>query len=63
MTLLSAILLFYVEFFAYVKIYVFISFTLYSVYSKVGRGNLVLRHYVPHFLPNTALCLDTSAKK
>ena len=41
----------------------------------VGRGNLVLQHSVPHFLPNSggiaywvvelnaALCLDTRVKK
>ena len=31
----------------------FISFTLYLAHSRVGRGNLVLRHSVPHFLPNS----------
>ena len=52
-----------------------ISFTLYPAHSRVGRGNLVLRHSVPHFLPNSggiacwvaklnvALNLDTRAKK
>ena len=30
-----------------------ISFTLYPAHSKVGRENLVLRHSVPHFLPNS----------
>ena len=29
-----------------------ISFTLYPAHSRVGRGNLVLRHTVPHFPPN-----------
>ena len=52
-----------------------ISFTLYPAHSRVGRGNLVLRDSVPHFLPNSgaiaccvvelnaALSLDTRAKK
>ena len=36
----------------YVEIFIFcFSFKLYFVYSNVGRGNLVLRHSVPHFLP------------
>ena len=51
------------------------SFTLYPAHSRVGRENLVLRHLVPHFLPNSggiafrvaelnaALNLDTRAKK
>ena len=30
-----------------------ISFTLYPTHSRVGRGNLVLRYSVPHFLPNS----------
>ena len=29
------------------------SFTLYPAHSRVDRGYLVLRHYVPHFLPNS----------
>ena len=33
----------------------FFSFTLYPAHSRVGRGNLVLRHSVPHFLPNCVL--------
>ena len=53
----------------------FISFTLYPAHSRVDWGNLVLRHSVPHFPPNSggiacwvaelnaALCLDTRAKK
>ena len=53
----------------------FISFTLYPAHSRVGRGNLVLRHSIPPFLPNfggiacwvaqlnAALCLDTRTKK
>ena len=28
-------------------------FTLYPAHSRVGRGNLMLRHFVPHFLPNS----------
>ena len=52
-----------------------IIFTLYPVHSRVGRGNLLLRQSVPHFLPNSgsiacwvaafnaALSLDTRAKK
>ena len=52
-----------------------VSFTLYPAHSRVGRGNLVLRHSVSHFLPNSgdiaccvaelnaALNLDTRAKK
>ena len=36
----------------FIKIYL-ISFTLYPAYSRVGRGNLVLRNSVPHFLPNS----------
>ena len=54
---------------------IIISFTLHPIHSRVGRGNLLLRHSVPHFLPNSggiaclvaelnaALCLDTRAKK
>ena len=47
--------------FSSVKIFLFntldmkinkMSFTLYPAYSRVGRGNLVLRHSVPHFPPN-----------
>ena len=62
------------------KIYCYIhtyllSFTLFPAHSRVGRGNLVLRHSVAHFPPNSggiacwvaelnaALCLDTRAKK
>ena len=30
-----------------------ISFTLYPAHNIVGRGNLVLRHTVPHFLQNS----------
>ena len=30
-----------------------ISFTLYPAHSRVGRGNLVLRHSVPHCLPDS----------
>ena len=30
-----------------------ISFTLCPVHSRVGRGSVVLRHSVPHFLPNS----------
>ena len=26
---------------------------LYSTHSKVGKENLVLRHSIPHFLPNS----------
>ena len=52
-----------------------ISFPLYPSHSRVGKGNLSLRHSVPHFLPNSggiacrvaelnaALVLDTKAKK
>ena len=52
-----------------------ISFTLYPAHSRVRRGNVVLRHFVPHFPPssggiacwmaelNAALSLDTRAKK
>ena len=29
------------------------SFTLYPAHSRVGRRNLVLRHSVPHILPNS----------
>ena len=29
-----------------------ISFTRYPAHSRVGRGNLVLGHSVPHFTPN-----------
>ena len=32
---------------------IFISFTLHLAHSMVGRGNLVLRHSVPHFLPDS----------
>ena len=32
---------------------IFFSFTLYPANSRVGWGNLVLRHSVPHFLPNS----------
>ena len=51
-----------------------ISFTLYPAHCSVGRENLVLRHSVPHFLPNSgdivwwvaklnvALNLDTRAR-
>ena len=50
----------------------FFNFKLYPAHSRVGRGNLVLWHSVPLFLPNSggiacwvaqlnaALCLDTS---
>ena len=31
-----------------VYVYFFISFTLYPVYSRVGKGNIVLRHSVPN---------------
>ena len=31
----------------------FYTFTLYPAHSNVGRGNLVLRHFVPHLLPNS----------
>ena len=31
----------------------FFRFTLYPAYSKVGKGNLVLRHSALHFLPNS----------
>ena len=34
--------------------YIIISFTLYSAPSRVDRGKLVLRHSVPHFLPNSS---------
>ena len=52
-----------------------ISFTLYTTHSRVGKGNLVLRHSVPHFPPssggiaccmaelNAALSFDTRAYK
>ena len=52
-----------------------INFTLYPAHSRVGRGNLLLRHSVPHFLPNSggiaclgaelnaALNLDPRAEK
>ena len=30
-----------------------ISFTLYPAHSRVGRGKLVLRHSIPHFLQNS----------
>ena len=30
-----------------------VRFTLHPAHSTVGRGNLVLRHSVPHFLPNS----------
>ena len=33
----------------------FFSFTLYLAHSRLGRGNLVLRHFVTHFLPNCVL--------
>ena len=39
--------------------------TLYPAHSKVGRGNLVLRHSVPHLWPNefrSSLRLNTRAK-
>ena len=51
------------------------SFMLYHAHNRVGRGNLELRHSVPHFQPNyegiacwvaevnAALHLDTRAKK
>ena len=29
------------------------SFTLYPAHSSVDRGNLALRDFVPHFLPNS----------
>ena len=35
-----------------------ISFTLYPTHSRVGRGNLVLSHSVPHFPSNSAGFLD-----
>ena len=45
-----------VTFVCYYKIIYFInffnSFTLYPTHSRVGRGNLVLRHSVSEFLPN-----------
>ena len=59
----------------HVKKIIIISFTLYPAHGSVGRGNLVLRHSVPHFLPNSggiacwvaelnaALNFDTRAKK
>ena len=52
-----------------------VSFTLYPIHNRVGRGNLVLRHSVTHFLLNSggiaywvaelnaAFNLDTRAKK
>ena len=54
---------------------IYFSFILYPAHSRVGRGNLELRHSAPHFLSNSggiacwvaelkaALCLDTWAKK
>ena len=33
--------------------YFFLSFKLYPAHSRVGRGNVVLRHSVPQFLPNS----------
>ena len=33
--------------------FIYVSFTLYSAHSRVGRGNLVVRHSVSHFLPNS----------
>ena len=51
------------------------SFTLYPAHCRVGRENIVLKHSVTHFLPNSggiacwmeelnaALVLDTRAKK
>ena len=33
------------------EIHFFFSFTLYPTHSRVGRGNLVLRHSVPQFPP------------
>ena len=56
-------------------IIIIISFTLYPAHRRIGRGNLVLRHFVTHLLPdsrgiacwvselNASLCLDTRAKK
>ena len=53
----------------------YIGFTLGPAHGRLGRGNLVLRPSVPHFLPNSggiacwvaelnaALYLDTRAKK
>ena len=35
------------------KYYFSFSFTLYPAHSRADRGNLVLRHSVPHFLPNS----------
>ena len=35
------------------EIKIYISFTLYPAHSRVGRGNLVLRHSVPQFPPNS----------
>ena len=52
-----------------------ISFILYPAHGRVVRGNLVLSHSVPHFLPNSrgnacwvaelnaTLCFNTRAKK
>ena len=55
-------------------IIIFFNFMLYPAHSRVGRGNLVLRHSVPHFSPSSggiACCVaelnpalsDTRAKK
>ena len=57
------------------NLFAFFSFTLYPAHSRERRGNLVLRHFVPHFPPNSgdinclvtqfyaALCHDTRGKK
>ena len=34
------------------NVYIFFSFTLYLADTRVGRGNLVLKHSDPYFLPN-----------
>ena len=50
------------------------SFKLQNACNRVDRGNLVLRHFTPHYLPSSegiacwveelnALCLDSKAKK
>ena len=40
------------KFYIYLKKDIFFSFTLYPAHSRVGRGNVVLRHSVPHFPPS-----------
>ena len=37
-----------------------ISFTLYAAHSRVGRGNLILRHSIPHFSPKSGVIAHCS---